>query len=308
MPWVRMDDQYPEHPKVDRVGPYAAWLNVCAWAYCARNLTDGFVPSERVARLANVPQPAKLAKALVEARLWEAVEGGYMVHDFLAYNPSREQVLKERAATAKRVSEHRERVSNGVTPPDTNGGGNGRSTPVGNGVSTDAPYPSRTPPVPSQSTLRENSPPAPNGAPPRGSTEPPPRGNSRVQAVIDAFRENGYEPPMGPRDYAAIKRSTAPPGLIVEAFMAVQLREYGDDFMRKRLSVHEAIDWVPGYCEHRLADTYDYDAEVERLRELGLNIGGTPTEAESGDADERCPECQRFGDHRGECSKGRMSA
>src|SRR5690242_4591704 len=97
MPWVRLDDGYPEHPKVDRVGPLAAWLNVCAWAYCARNLTDGFVPAERVSRLAAVQKPLELAKRLVEANLWEQVDGGFTVHDYLAYNPSREQVLKERS-------------------------------------------------------------------------------------------------------------------------------------------------------------------------------------------------------------------
>jgi len=128
MSWVRLDDGYPEHPKVDRVGPLAAWLNVCAWAYCARNLTDGFVPSDRVFRLANVRQPAQLAGKLVAAKLWECVEGGYQVHDYLAYNPSRDQVLKERAQAAERMrsvrssGEHRAKfvessVNPGPAPP-----------------------------------------------------------------------------------------------------------------------------------------------------------------------------------------------
>lgn len=103
MPWVRLDDGYPEHPKVDQVGPLAAWMNVCAWAYCARNLTDGFVPGAQVPRLANVKQPAQLAQKLVAARLWECVEGGFQVHDYLAYNPSRAQVLKERDKAAERA-------------------------------------------------------------------------------------------------------------------------------------------------------------------------------------------------------------
>jgi len=92
MPWVRLDDGYPEHPKVDQVGPLAAWLNVCAWAYCARNLTDGFIPNDRVPRLASVRQPLKLVDRLVEVDLWERVDGGYQVHDYLDYNPSRAQV------------------------------------------------------------------------------------------------------------------------------------------------------------------------------------------------------------------------
>jgi len=103
MPWVRLDDGYPEHPKVDQVGPLAAWLNVCAWAYCARNLTDGFVPADRVGRLASVKQPDKLCQKLVAARLWECVEGGFQVHDYLAYNPSREEILRERTRAAERM-------------------------------------------------------------------------------------------------------------------------------------------------------------------------------------------------------------
>ncbi len=142
MAWVRLDDGYPEHPKVDRVGYAAAWLNVCAWAYCARNLTDGFVPDERVDRLAAVPKPRQLVAKLVEANLWESVEGGFKVHDFLEYNPSREQVLKERATTTKRVNEWRNThrthgVGNGVTPPISYG----VTTPVGNGVGTPPPVP-----------------------------------------------------------------------------------------------------------------------------------------------------------------------
>lgn len=72
-------------------------------------------------------------------------------------------------------------------------------------------------------------------------------GNARVQAAIEAFRALGVDPSMGPRDYAALKHSTAPPELIAEVFQAVQGGSYGDEFMRKRLSVHEAIEWVNGY-------------------------------------------------------------
>jgi hypothetical protein len=130
MAWVRLDDGYPEHPKVDRVGPSAAWLNVCAWAYCARNLTDGFVPNDRVSRLANVRQTALLVDKLLNAHLWERVEGGYQVHDYLVYNPSREQVQRERIKAVERMrsarssGEHRakfaESSSNPIPAPPVN--------------------------------------------------------------------------------------------------------------------------------------------------------------------------------------------
>ena len=97
--WVRIDDDFANHPKVLRVAPLARWLHVVALCYCARQLTDGFVPAEAVSTLFNwSPAPtrtkrAALVDALVNANLWERVEDGYRIHDFLEYNPSREKVL-----------------------------------------------------------------------------------------------------------------------------------------------------------------------------------------------------------------------
>lgn len=79
----------------------------------------------------------------------------------------------------------------------------------------------------------------------------PVRGNPKVQAMIDAFAKLGIDPVMAGRDYAEIKRSNADPELVAEVYDAVARRLYGDDFMRRRLSVHEAIEWVNGYVEDR---------------------------------------------------------
>lgn len=117
MTWVRMDDHYPSHPKVLEVGPLAAWLNVCAWGYTARYSTDGFIPERQVPLLADVPSPLELAGRLVEVGLWERVNGGYAVHDYLDYNPSAKEVKARRLAGAKRQAEWRAShgASNGVT-------------------------------------------------------------------------------------------------------------------------------------------------------------------------------------------------
>lgn len=102
MPWVKMDDEYPDHPKVEAAGPLAAWLNVCGWAYASRYLTDGFIPEGRVHRLADVPDAGALATKLVEVDLWERVPSGYRIHDYLKYNPTAEQVRAERDIAARR--------------------------------------------------------------------------------------------------------------------------------------------------------------------------------------------------------------
>lgn len=98
MPWVRLDDQFPDHPKIVRAGPSAAWLYVCGLAYCARHLTDGLIPEAQMPRL--MTGAAKLADRLVAAGLWEVTDDGYRVHDFLNYNPSRAQTLAKREIRA----------------------------------------------------------------------------------------------------------------------------------------------------------------------------------------------------------------
>jgi hypothetical protein len=73
----------------------ATGLFVLALSWCGRELTDGFIPCAQIARLAgrNVP---RLVGALVAVGLWDVVDGGYQIHDFLDYNRSRTEVLAER--------------------------------------------------------------------------------------------------------------------------------------------------------------------------------------------------------------------
>lgn len=107
MPWARFDDQFPDHPKVVKVGPLAAWLSVCAVCYCSRYLTDGFVPEAQLRKLADVKDPVSLAERLVDAGVWERCDGGFMVHDYLEYNPSRDAVLANRDTAKQRMSKRR---------------------------------------------------------------------------------------------------------------------------------------------------------------------------------------------------------
>ena len=107
MVWARFDDQYPDHPKVIEAGPLAAWLNVCAICYASRYLTDGFIPAGQIRKLADLDNPMRLVEKLVEVGLWERSEGGFRVHDYLEYNPSREKVLAEREAARRRMNSRR---------------------------------------------------------------------------------------------------------------------------------------------------------------------------------------------------------
>lgn len=92
MTWVKLDDHFPDHPKVLAAGPLAAWLYVCGLAYASRYLTDGFVPAAQVPRLADLKQASALAERLVDAGLWEQTDGGYQIHDYLEYQRSAREV------------------------------------------------------------------------------------------------------------------------------------------------------------------------------------------------------------------------
>lgn len=122
MVWVKIDDGFSEHPKIAKVGAIGAWIQVQALCYSNRNLTDGFLP-ESIANnfghngtehigiatggimggsgrpLAEIGQDCNeidWPMIMVEAGLWEVVDGGYLIHDFLKFNPSKEQILNAR--------------------------------------------------------------------------------------------------------------------------------------------------------------------------------------------------------------------
>lgn len=96
MTWIRLDDQIAHHPKLIAAGPVAAWLWVCGNGYCNKYLTDGFIPTSQLRNLGGVTNPAKWADKLVEVGLWDAVQGGYRVHDYHDYNPTKAQVEDKR--------------------------------------------------------------------------------------------------------------------------------------------------------------------------------------------------------------------
>src|SRR5438067_2250984 len=102
--WVRLDDRMPDHPKVRGCDLNARWLYIKGLCYAGAFLTDGLLRTAEVAALAGeLKRPKAAIQQLVTAGLWLPVEGGYAVHDFLVYNPTRAAVLAEREATRRRV-------------------------------------------------------------------------------------------------------------------------------------------------------------------------------------------------------------
>jgi hypothetical protein len=106
MAWARLDDGFFCHPKVTRVwdlNPGAVGLWVRLISYCSKYETDGFVPETTVAMLSpDESERSHMVKALIEGSALVRHEDGFVVQDYLDYNPSREQIAQKRESDAAR--------------------------------------------------------------------------------------------------------------------------------------------------------------------------------------------------------------
>lgn len=122
MPWANLDDTFESHRKIDAASLEAIGLYARSLSFCARYLTNGKVDQTWLERV--VPKPQRLQKLLdelVATGLFEPNGNGFAVHDYLDYNPSREDVLERRRKAAEK--KRRQRLS----PRDSGGDGNGES-------------------------------------------------------------------------------------------------------------------------------------------------------------------------------------
>lgn len=184
MPWVRLDDSFADHPKIERVGPVAAWLHVAALCYCARHLTDGRLPKGKAHRLADVASPEIHVDALLRVGLWHEDGDDYVIHDYLDYQPARADVEADRAAARDRMAKKRQKRSPEVPA------NNGRSSPS----------PSRPDPL--------------------GISRRPSTGNSRPEApprLDDDEISTGDVPEKAWAHYADLKFTRQPPGKVSNA-------------------------------------------------------------------------------------------
>lgn len=79
------------------IGAYAIMLS-----YCGDNLTDGYVDADTAEFVLDISEQE--LDALQQAGLVESVEGGYVVHDYLEHNRSRQQVMAKRKRERERYS------------------------------------------------------------------------------------------------------------------------------------------------------------------------------------------------------------
>lgn len=107
MTWFKVDDSFHAHPKVLATDADALGLWVVAGAWSSSNLTDGFVPTHALLRL--TPGADDLARKLVTSGLWRRTKGGFQFHDWLTYQPSKEEATAGRdgMSTGGALGNHR---------------------------------------------------------------------------------------------------------------------------------------------------------------------------------------------------------
>ncbi|MFD6421583.1 hypothetical protein [Streptomyces sp. NPDC060198] len=237
MAWVRLSDDFYDHPKFQRVGALgvALWAEGLAWSN--RNLTDGRIPRNVARRLIDFEDVVDMVAAtlgnavtngggnpagnsenhavaasalrqstitgLVDAKLWLEAPDGYVIHDYLDYQKSAEQIHAERDKNAARQRAFKERRKRTSTPPPrpdsapADDSGNEASNATSNAVTdtdthgpvTDAPNPN---PNTSLSYEREGDSPGseiPDDPPTRDDIE------QACTALADAIEANGSKRP-----------------------------------------------------------------------------------------------------------------
>lgn len=106
MAWIRIDDQFADHPKFLEIDgdleDAATGLWVRALGYCNKLRTDGHIVKGALRRLTRAKDPEAVAAELVRVGLWKTTERGWLVHDYHEYQPRSEKALatKEQLSAA----------------------------------------------------------------------------------------------------------------------------------------------------------------------------------------------------------------
>jgi hypothetical protein len=148
MGWIRVSDDFYDNDKMFAAGSIGRDLYWHGMAFCNRNLTDGLIPRRRALTMVDFSDAAVLIGAggvdgqdcapiaverCLEAGLWHedghdcpsCVQPGprhYIIHDYLKYQPSREQVESKRDEAKERMRHAREsRNGSGDVRANTSG-------------------------------------------------------------------------------------------------------------------------------------------------------------------------------------------
>ena len=115
MTWVRIDDSFPNHPKIIGLSDGAFRLYITALCYSNAYLTDGIVPQKTIKKLSN----SRHISALIDANLWEKCGDDIIILGYEEYQFTKEKVETERKKAAERMNRSRVlRRTEGATSPE----------------------------------------------------------------------------------------------------------------------------------------------------------------------------------------------
>lgn len=137
MSWLKVDDGFEDHPKVEGLSndAHRLWMRAACWCRKPVNArTAGFVPRALLEQIAKrMAPPARLlelvdelvaatAGGMFKHGLWEPREGGWVFHDWAVYQPETEPGPAMSRAEAARVAGKRSaevrRLRNGSAQPE----------------------------------------------------------------------------------------------------------------------------------------------------------------------------------------------
>lgn len=128
MTWIKLEDTFPDDPKVIGLPDSAFRMYVWGLCYCARHLTDGTIPRSALGLYPDSKR-SRIGSRLVDAGLWERTEDGFEVCNYLRYQRSADQVKTERdqAKQRKAAQRSRQKSRRDVTPKSRRDTGNGHA-------------------------------------------------------------------------------------------------------------------------------------------------------------------------------------
>lgn len=122
MSWLRIDDGFPSHPKLQGWTPAQKWALVELFCYCARHKTEGYVPSD-LSLLPRAVTGRLLSLAEDSGVLDRDEDDCLIVHDWQRYNPSdvtaAERMKRMRERNAERNAKRNGTRNKPVTPSVT---------------------------------------------------------------------------------------------------------------------------------------------------------------------------------------------
>ena len=112
MTWIKLDDGFPNNPKIVGLSDHSFRLYIAGLCYSGKYLTDGFIPEAIVTQFGDPTE-------LLEKGLWEETFDGIQIGNYTEYQTPKAEVEKKREQSRERGERYRSRVTNAsITLPE----------------------------------------------------------------------------------------------------------------------------------------------------------------------------------------------